>query len=173
MENIDIYAYVWKTHDYKLINNISNIVDFEFIDPIEDFPDSQYSQYFCLQYACKKFEEYTIKKNIFYDYIIRSRTDIYLHNKIDNFDFTFDKLYVASNHWCNNKLFDDNIMLMSQENYIKIFSNIYYFFLEGLNLRSPHPEEILYRYLKSINMLEKINRTQKLDFKLTRCVITS
>lgn len=174
--DIDIFSYVWKTDEYELLKDVYNHKELKFLAPTEFYVNQAktsvnvYSHWYGLQNACREFYNYTRNNNKKYDLIIRSRLDIALYNKINLLDLDKELLYVANCHWPNNIIFDDNLMIANQENYNKIFFNIFNWYRERLFQHQYHdiPEQKFYDYLTYIDIKYKVKRNPNLDFILTR-----
>ena len=176
--DVDVFSYVWKTDEYKEIDNFYSHKVLQYQEPIDFFAKypitrlNAYSPWYSLQHSCRSFQLYVESNNLEYDFIVRTRHDITLCHKIDFQSLNTSDLHVAEGHWIGHgrEIFDDNLMILSQENYFKVFSTIFDWYE---NRSSTHqyldiPEKKLTEYLIYKNMLNNINRTSNLDFFLTR-----
>lgn len=174
--DIDVFSFVWKIDDYLKLDNFYNHTILQYQKPINFFSTRKetriniYSHWYSLQYACLSFKQYVEQHNVEYDFIIRTRHDLALFHTIDFNHFKTDQIYVADCHWPNHYLFDDNLMILNQKNYFKIFSNIFNWYdsRKDFNTYDQIPEQELQHYLDHINMKNKIVRDKNLDFILTR-----
>ena len=174
--DIDIFSYVWQCEEYKELDLHYEHKVLQYQKPIDFFSKytrtsvNVYSHWYGLQMASKSFQSYVDTNKIKYDLIVRTRHDIALYNKIDFHSLDNNLLHVADCHWPNHHLFDDNLMILNQENYFNIFGNIYDWYEErnGSHDYFDIPEQKLQDYLLHKNMLHKVVRNQNLDFVLTR-----
>lgn len=181
IKNIDVYCYMWKTQEYKLMEDFADMKDMVFTDPIDfsndtiNYPFTHRHHYYGLQLAATSFKKYLENSNIKYDFIIRSRID--LRPRYDgkiNFDLlSSDDIYTAINGWPHSHLFDDCISITSQENYFKIYGDIYDYFLENVHLylNTPSAEQILHDQVKRVGLLSSVRKVKELYFLLTRVCI--
>jgi len=108
-----------------------------------------------------------------YDVIVRCRMDIELHYpelfvELIKTSIDENQLYVCSNHWADSDMFDDNIMVGRRSTIKNMFLQYYYYTLEVINNTKiiPGGEQNIFRYIKHKNLLEKIIKTNGLDFNL-------
>jgi len=174
--DIDIFSYVWKTDDYLKLDSFYDHKILQFQSPINFFsirqqtPINIYSHWYSIQQGCLSFKNYVEQNNLEYDLIIRTRHDIALYYKIEFDKLDKNYLYVADCHWPNHYLFDDNLMILNQQNYFKVFSNLFNWYdnRKDINVGHQIPEQQLQQYLEHINLKNKIVRNKNLDFILTR-----
>lgn len=175
-EGTDLFSFVWKSDEWHLLTDVYSHKVIQFQTPIDFFKKYKetkiniYSHWYGLQYACLNFKTYVQMNNLKYDFIVRTRHDIALFEKINFEHLDKEKIYVADCHWPNSKLFDDNLMIMSQENYFNIFSNIFSWYMSRKDLHSYEDlsEQQLYNYIFNLDLLDKVERNKALDFVLTR-----
>lgn len=174
--DVDIFSYVWQCEEYKELDIHYRHKVLLYQEPIDFFSKynrtnvNVYSHWYGLQMGARSFQSYVETNKIKYDLIVRTRHDIALYNKIDFHSLDDNLLHVADCHWPNHHLFDDNLMILNQENYFNIFGNIYDWYEErsGSHNYFDIPEQKLQDYLTYKNMLHKVVRNQNLDFILTR-----
>lgn len=120
----DIFVYVWKSSRYenllvmkKLLGfSCDNIkvaavefpeeyivkADHEYVKPPPTKVDNVYKMFRGIKMCNKLLSDYSIKNNITYDYVIRSRSDLVLDKVLDFKEYTevlSDHLVLANNGW--------------------------------------------------------------------------
>lgn len=175
-ENVDVFSFVWKSHEYAKMDQCYNHKILQLQEPIDFFSkriptrNNMYSHWYGLSSGCNAFRNYVELNYLNYDFVVRCRTDIALKNKIDFSKLDKNNVYVSKCHWQDHFLFDDNLAVLSQENYFRIFSNLFHYYdsRKDMNFHDQIPEQEFYNYLSHIGMVDKVVRDESLDFFLTR-----
>lgn len=176
---VDVFSYVWRADEYKELDQFYDHRVLQYQEPIDFFAKysptqvNVYSHWYGLQHACRSFQQYVESRNIEYDIIVRTRHDIALYNRIDFQSMDLSRLHVADCHWPGHTIFDDNLMILGQANYFKVFSTIFDWYEHRSDLHQylDIPEQKLHDYLTYKGMIDLVERRQNLDFILTRGLV--
>lgn len=178
--DVDVYSYCWSTGTET--NLLYNLYDHRVICLMREKDFSHlgkqnfnlFANFYGIQNACRMFNQYCIENQLTYDAVIRTRHDIYFHDVLKLETLEFNKYNVSDCHWkgVSDTLFDDNLTITSQKNYINFYHDIYnwYRFKED-RLETDFAEIALYQYFESKSLLNEVKRNQNLDFTLTRGVL--
>lgn len=115
--------------------------------------------------------DYQRHKAFQYDYVMRSRFDISLHNPNVNFGgMSSAKMHVCSNHWKDiNGMYDDNVMVMG-----KTFEHVSQFLWDEVHEYIynkkviPSGEQLLSHYIRTNKLMSETVKNHALDFTLMR-----
>lgn len=176
VNDIDIYSYVWRRDEYSSLPYYYQHRDFEFIEPknFDEIGTSQFNIYphwYGLKVACDRFTAYAKKHNLHYDMVIRTRHDIALFHKINLDSLDPNLVHVSNCHWPNmgTEIFDDNLCILSMENYQKIYGYAYDWYIARPNRNfNDVSEAMLAQYIRELGMIDQVTRNSNLDFILTR-----
>lgn len=190
--NADVFIHTWHGQDRgkqqidvnELIRdftpteiNVSN--PHRFVDLISNdcvYENQSYhamNQAYSISNCFKIMNNYVNSFNIRYDFVIKCRMDISLHNieSLINFIKTgnnSNNLYVAGNHWQYHKEFDDNIMIGNMNLMNQLSLNFFDYTIDTINKTKliPGGEQNIFRYTIKNNLLANIVKHENLNFTL-------
>jgi hypothetical protein len=130
-------------------------------------------QAYSISHSAKILRDYKWFFDQNYDFIVRCRLDIKFHN-LDNLitflksDFDKKNFYVAANHWPDNQVFDDNIIISSPENILSISEQYFLYTIDFINKTKiiPGGENNLHRFFDHKNLRQYLIRENSLNFDL-------
>lgn len=177
--DVDVYSIVWNTHEFdrlplaynhKLIDG-HHPLDFS---PCGETKFSIHPHMYGIQRACRVFREYTEKHNLKYDFVIRTRHDITVHNFIQFEKLDPNILYQANCHWPGWGYFDDNFLICNQQKYYEIYEHLHDWYLSKhtVNTYDDIPEARWTDYLNETNNSLRVLRHNMFDFSVTRFLTT-
>lgn len=177
--DVDVYSIVWQAEEYlelpkfynhKLFNAVPNL-DFS---PCGATKFNIHPHMYGIQRACRVFKEYTQANNLHYDFVIRTRTDITVHNHVQFERLDRNILYQANCHWPGWNCFDDNFLVCNPQKYFEIYEHLHDWYLSKhtVNTYDDIPEARWTAYLEETNNALRILRHNMFDFSLTRFLST-
>ena len=174
--DVDVYSYIWKMQEYAAIPYCYRHREFEFVEPVN--LDSigvnkfnLYPHWYGVKHACNRFTEYSRNNNLHYDFVIRTRTDISLFHPINLNLLDPNLIYISDRHWPGRgtEIFDDNLMILSMDNYEKIYGHAYDWYINSSNRHTEDVSEAkLAEFVRELGLENRIVRSPNLDFILTR-----
>lgn len=112
-----------------------------------------------------------LEKN--YDWIIKTRMDIELHDVDMLIDFMKSEkdtnlVYAAGNHWQGHFKFDDNIMVGTANGMKSIYMNFFKYTIDYINNTKiiPGGETNHYNWFESLNISKNVEKVEPLNFSL-------
>jgi hypothetical protein len=173
--DVDIFSYTWKINDYDKVSCVyDNFKQLELLDPslYDDCVKTEYhihEQFMCQQIAARIFCQYVESQCIQYDYIIRTRHDIFPYHKVHYSMLDPKKYYVAVNHWPENPIIcSDNLLITGYNNYKFIFYDIYEWVKNYAPVKTQNyvPEIVLSKYLMHKRIFWELETVSMLNYTL-------
>lgn len=174
--NVTIYFHTWKSKEYDIVLNYYNAscgviqqqIDFSFFNNNKTIFDIKSlnisSAFYSQQKICN-----LVKQDLYnFDFIIRTRFDLYYYNSINFNNLCNNNIYVANNHWPNSVLFDDCLSIYRPETYIRVYEDIYDSFIKNNGDYIDRAEQCKYNHYSSKNLIQNIQRTSELNFTVIR-----
>lgn len=179
VNNVDMYSYVWRRDEYAAVPYCYAHETFEFIEPknFDHLGTNQhniYPHWYSVKIACQRFISYINSHNLHYDLVIRTRHDIVLFHQINLSELDTNLIHIADCHWSGHgtNIIDDNLTILSVENYQKIYEHAYDWYITRNNRTHDDISEVmLSQCIRDLGLLDRVVRNPKLDFILTRGVI--
>jgi hypothetical protein len=131
------------------------------------------NQSYSISKSVNLLENYSTNFNKNYDVVVKCRMDIEIINPESFVSFiksglSFNKIFVAKNHWESHTMFDDNIMVSNQQLIKKLSIGYFNYTIDYINKTKiiPGGEKNIYRFVESMNLLQKIEKHNSINFKL-------
>jgi hypothetical protein len=177
----DIFAHTWSplTFDLNSLGLKSLLIEEpnnfdEYKHGITEYESSALNvlpQMYSIYQANQLRRKYESEHNFNYDWIIRSRFDLSLHDPkiiFEHLDPAYN--YVANNHWTHHHgMFDDNLMVSSGEHdhiNSRLFGAATNYIINKKVI--PSGEQLLSSFIKDNSWLPPIIKQASLDFTLAR-----
>lgn len=176
---VDVYSYVWQLDEWSQLHSMYDHTQLEIWNP-SDYArfaknrNNIFPHWYGVQRACRCFAAHCAQHNLQYDFVVRTRHDIYPHHVVDYSKLDNRLLNVSSCHWKDHAcfVFDDNLTVTSQQLYLEFYDGFFDWYL----LRPMHhwcdiSELKLAECAVDRGFHNLINRSSMLDFELTRGVL--
>lgn len=135
--DVDIYSYVWRLGDWADVESKYEHTDLQVLDPAEysRFPANKHNifpHWYGVQRACRLFQEQCRKHNRHYDFVVRTRHDIWPYYPVDYSALSHNHISVAARHWPDHPtfVFDDSLAVSSHENYVGFYDGFFDWYLQ-------------------------------------------
>lgn len=179
--NVDVFGHIWHS---GTITECFDCYDFKRvkIEPQNNFEDyyigktglpkfqNNAPMWYSTQGGCDVLKEYVDETNTHYDFVIRTRYDIFFRHKIDFTQLDKDLIYVSEAAWAGSHMWDDSWGISSYENYVKIYSDLFtnYYNKHLHSQFIDRSEQNFWEHINEKGLQDKIKRERMIDFALFR-----
>jgi len=178
--DVDVFGHMWDC------DGITDIGYYDFkrikIEPQNNFEDfyvgktglpkfkSNAPMWYSTQSVCDVLKNYVDETNTYYDFVIRSRYDIFFRHKIYFTQLDTDFIYVSEQAWPDSYMWDDSWGISNYENYVKIYSDLFtnYYNKHLHSQFIDRSEQNFWEHINEKGLQDKIKREKILDFALFR-----
>ena len=179
--DVDVFGHIW---DCNGLTQCFDCYDFKRVkvEPQNNFEDfyvgknglpkfkSNAPMWYSTQAGCDVLKDYVDETNTYYDFIIRSRYDIFFRHKIDFTKLDKDLIYVSEQAWPDSYMWDDSWGISNYANYVKIYSDLFTNYYNK-HLHSEfidRSEQNFWEHINEKGLQDIVKREKILDFGLFR-----